>query len=208
MLEFERTIQARKQRPDLIMIFTEGTKTEPNYFKKFRISPVKLRIIGKGRNTIDLVKSISLDVKNAKADYANENNIKARDVKCVVWCVFDKDDFPNHNFDNAVVMAKKKGYFVAYSNESYELWYYLHFYYHTTGCTRDWYCDRLKDSDMLGDYHKNADDMYDKLKDRQNQAIKFAKKLHGTYPQNTTYTMKNPCTAVYKLVEYLNSFIV
>ena len=39
--------------------------------------------------------------------------------------VFDKDDYPD--FDEAIELAKKNGFEVAYSNQAFELWFLLHF---------------------------------------------------------------------------------
>ena len=44
-----------------------------------------------------------------------------------VWVVFDKDDFDD--FDEAVALAEKYGFKVAWSNQSFEYWLYLHFNY-------------------------------------------------------------------------------
>lgn len=49
----------------------------------------------------------------------------------VVWLMYDKDDFPLDNFDNTQHSAEGKidsrQYKVAWSNESLELWFVLHF---------------------------------------------------------------------------------
>ncbi len=37
-----------------------------------------------------------------------------------VWCVFDRDDFPKEDFNNAIKNAADKGIQVAYSNEAYD----------------------------------------------------------------------------------------
>jgi hypothetical protein len=48
-----------------------------------------------------------------------------------VWCVFDMDvkrgadEFAD--FDNAISKALQLGYKIAYSNDAFELWFYLHF---------------------------------------------------------------------------------
>ena len=70
-------------------------------------------------------------------------------------------------------------------------------------------------------YEKNSETMYEKLKDKQSNAIKFAKKLwlshcnlHGIDdPNNLTIEQRiiihniNPSTTVYQLVEKLNEVI-
>ena len=44
-----------------------------------------------------------------------------------VWVVFDRDDFDD--FDQAVQEGVERGYQIAWSNQSFEYWLYLHFHY-------------------------------------------------------------------------------
>ncbi len=50
-----------------------------------------------------------------------------------VWCVFDMDVKKGENefadFDNAIKKALFLHYKVAYSNDAFELWFYLHYNY-------------------------------------------------------------------------------
>ena len=106
-----------------LIIVCEGTKTEPNYFDPYRellrnIANIKIEIRGTGHNTLSLVE---LAIKTKK-----ETNCDS------LWCVFDKDSFGS-NFDNAISKAKKHNLEVAHSNESFEIWYILHFNYHHSG---------------------------------------------------------------------------
>lgn len=205
--KYQRVGKKRELAPHLILIFTEGEKTEPNYFNKFRIYPVNLRVFGRGLSPSNLVKSVSKDVSKELVSYSRKQRMNPKDIDCVVWCVFDRDLFTKEDFNNAISKVQAKGYRVAFSNEAFELWYYLHFCYHEAGSQRDWYCDRL--SELLGiEYKKNADDVYDVLYSRQREAIKHAKKLwkeklkEGNPPADM-----NPCTTVVALVEYLNRFL-
>jgi hypothetical protein len=55
-----------------------------------------------------------------------------------VWCVFDADPKPNNpnqakNFNDADALAARKGFSVAYTNQAFEYWLILHFYYHQGG---------------------------------------------------------------------------
>jgi hypothetical protein len=53
---YGRKTKKRESPPDLILIITEGEKTEPNYFEKFRVFPKEVyEIRGVGRNTRSLV---------------------------------------------------------------------------------------------------------------------------------------------------------
>jgi len=118
-----------------------------------------------------------------------------------IWVVFDKDSFPASNFDNAINKAESNDFGCAWSNEAFELWYILHFEYRNTGMTRDKY--KVKLTELLGsEYKKNDSDMYGKLSDKQQDAIRNASKLlesHGSLPPSSS----NPATTVFKLVQEL-----
>ncbi len=116
----ERAFDIKEEKPN-ILIVCEGKNTEKDYFEKFRISSLKLEVVGLGDNTISLVKkAITLRDKKPKQFYEE------------VWCVFDADpkpDNPNQlsNFNEAIFTAKKNGINVAYSHQAFEYWLLLHF---------------------------------------------------------------------------------
>ena len=43
------------------------------------------------------------------------------------WVVFDKDDNPDKTFNDAIALAQKENFHVAYSNQAFEYWFLLHF---------------------------------------------------------------------------------
>ncbi len=122
-----------------------------------------------------------------------------------VWCVFDRDSWTKQDFNSAISNAEKYGFEVAYSNEAFELWYVLHFEFLNTGIPREDYMKKL--TFLLGKkYQKNSGNIYDDLIDRQDTAIKNAKKLLKQYePQNPE--QDNPSTTVHLLIEQLNKFV-
>ena len=173
----------------VILIVCEGTKTEPNYFeemgKHLRINTV-VEIDGTGRNTLDLV-SYSSERKN-EGDFDE------------VWCVFDKDDFSDSDFNNAIHKANQEEIKIAYSNESFELWYVLHFDYHTTAHKRDHYCKRVGEL-IKEPYIKGKPGMFYKCADRLDRALKNAEKLLKEHQsKKLTPAQSNPCTTVHLLV--------
>ena len=191
----ERKIAVRDKR-SRILIVCEGAKTEPNYFKAFRVTSCEVHVVGEGRNTADLVKSAK-----QKSDEAQRN----KEPYDQVWCVFDKDCFSAEQFNAAVNMAKHYGFYAAWSNEAFELWYVLHFEYLSSSIPRVQYCQKL--TDCFGRrYQKNACDMYETLLAKQRQAIKYAEKLCGSF-RGKTPAASNPCTTVHRLVEELNKFV-
>jgi len=114
----ERCAAYKNPKP-LILIVCEGENTEPSYFNQFRLSTATIRALGKGYNTIGVVKHAE---QLAKAGIYDE-----------VWVVFDKDSNPAQNYNNAIKMAAKRGFFVAYSNQAFEYWFILHFNDHQGG---------------------------------------------------------------------------
>ena len=186
------------------LIVSEGEKTEPNYFKALEKElprgTIELKIDGVGRNTIGLV------------DYAitlRDSSIRRFDR---VWVVFDKDDFPDINFNNAILKASSNGINCAWSNEAFELWFLLHFQFVNTGMNREDYKVYLereiknKSGNSTYRYFKNDNTTYDLLKcyGNRNQAIEWAKQLHQSY-SDQRYATHNPCTLVYALLEELSN---
>ena len=89
------------------LIVCEGEVTEPEYFNSFRLTSANVKAIGKGMNTISLV-------KEAIAIRDIEKRRNRNYDQC--WVVFDKDDFTDSDFNAAIQMAQANGFHVAYSN--------------------------------------------------------------------------------------------
>jgi len=174
-----------------ILIVCEGKKTEPNYFKKFPIPPDSVvDVEGPGANTDGLVKEAIILMKKKKYHR--------------VWVVFDRDSFTPKHFNNAIRLANANSIQVAYSNEAFELWYYLHFHYLEAGITRDDYCHRLSQPDCLGHkYIKKSETIYDEIINRQPIAIQNAERLLKQYNPKNPVSDK-PSTTVHLLVDQLN----
>lgn len=135
------------------LIVCEGEKTEPNYFRRFRVPKLVVDVQGLGYNTIRLVREAVTQCETAQ---------KNREPYDQVWCVFDRDSFPAAHFNTAIEIARQNNIQVAYSNEAFELWYLLHFIYLNTGITRQDYIERLENH--LGHpYLKNSTGVYDEL---------------------------------------------
>jgi len=190
-----RKVRNRKR----FFIVCEGEKTEPNYFKKFSVNVDITLIKGRGKDTNSLVEE-AIELKNGLES----------DERDRVWCVFDRDKNPNNpndskNFNSAITLARNNGIDVAYSNDAFELWYLLHFNYYHTQISRKDYPDML--TELLGHkYQKNSETIYEELKNKQQDAIKHAKRLLQEYDRPNPES-DNPSTTVHLLVEELNSFI-
>ena len=116
------------------LIVCEGENTEPDYFKAFRMTAATIKAVGQGMNTVSLVyKAISI----REAEKAKKHSYD----QC--WVVFDKDDYPDNDFNQAIQLAKSNGFRVAYSNQAFEYWFLLHFNRYMGALHRNQYPDML-----------------------------------------------------------------
>ena len=172
------------------LIVCEGEKTEPNYFREFRGPQVVVQVKGLGMNTVSLVQQ-AIDLRT-QDDYDQ------------TWCVFDKDDFPEDNFNEAITLAKTNRIEVAYSNQSFELWYVLHFDYMKSAITRADYM-RILNEKLGHKYEKNSTTIYHELRQLQPAAIRNASNLLKAYNPPRP-ARDNPSTTVHLLVTQLIIF--
>jgi hypothetical protein len=188
----DRKVNIREVRQRFLIV-CEGEKTEPNYFRSFRVpkNVAEIDVQGLGENPSNLV-------KRAK-------ELKEQEDYDQVWCVFDRDAWTVENFNNAIKNAEEQRFGVAYSNEAFELWYVLHFEFLNTGIPRKDYLCKL--NSLLGrTYKKNSELLYDELFERQSFAIRNAEKLIKSYEPHIP-VKDNPSTTVHLLVQELNKFI-
>lgn len=140
-------------------------------------------------------------IKDAKVIYQN------------VWIVFDKDDFDD--FDQAILEGENRGYNMAWSNQSFEYWLYLHFYYSDSALHRhQWNAklDEIFKKNNLGDgtYQKNYDEIYNMVNiyDGVDVAIKHAKRRMAEFEKGGYKPSEyDPGTMVHKLVEALKVYL-
>lgn len=191
-----------------ILIVCEGENTEPSYFKQFRLSSATIKPVGEGYNTISLV--------NRAIQIANQGAYEQ------VWCVFDKDDFPDVDFNNAISIAEANNFGVAYSNQAFEYWIILHFDDHQGGgMHRDDYDNKinnlLKPYKLVYDGTKSkiiSEDIFELLdgidektkKERKILAIERAKRNLNHFDQINP-AKEESTTTVFKLVVELLRYV-
>lgn len=209
---FDREETKRKQdirqKRRFYLIVCEGTKTEPNYFKglKQNLPPgvvefVDLAVYGIGRDPSSVV-----DEAYKKRQHLERNGRTIDEV----WAVFDRDNFPGQNFNSGIFKGQSVGVNCAWTNESFELWYLLHFQFFQNGMSRNDYQKLIERelSQKLGrpyTYQKNSPDMFVLLQKHGNikQAIVWAKQLETEFTGQTDYANHNPCTKMHELIEKL-----
>lgn len=181
------------------LIICEGENTEPDYFKAFRMTAATVKALGEAMNTMSLVnKAINIrEAEKSKKCFYNQ-----------YWVVFDKDDYPAHDFNQAIQLAEKNGFQVAYSNQAFEYWFLLHFNLYTGAIHRNQYNEMLEK--LTGMHYSKAEGcgalMYNLLLARQEKAIHNAETVlaeisHGNPAEEES------STTVHKLVIELNKYL-
>ena len=198
-----------KQKSSNWLIVCEGTKTEPNYFIE-AINEInkniedeyklKVKVIGTGRNTISLVKS----VEDLQVEIDKYNNRLIPYSK--IFVVFDKDNFSDKSFDEAIKMCIQNGYIPLWSNQAIEFWFLLHFNYIDGKMDRKNYAikinKKIKKKGLKYTYHKNDSKIYSKLckHGSLDKAKANAKKIHLNHIKDKPSNSES-CTLIYKFFE-------
>lgn len=203
----DRRAPSLEEKPT-ILIVCGGENTEPSYFNQFRLTSVKIEIISKARDPLSLVEKASFKMKAEKYDQA--------------WVVFDKDEYTDENFNDAILKANANGIGVAYSNQAFEYWLLLHLNDHQGGgMKRKDYgpkIDQLLRSYSLSyDYRTRKiidEELFDFLNafdpkggmSRCEIAIKRAKRNYAEFDHSSPATEESS-TTVFMLVEELLKYI-
>ena len=196
--------------PEYTMIVSEGIKTEPLYLNGF-VNKINekykciskephIEVYGTARNTQGLIRFV--DKMIAEGEWKRFKKF---------WLVYDKDDFPLDKFDNTQFEAearKEPDMAVAWSNESIELWFLLHFQDYCANNGRKQYIEKLNE---YFDYSKTREDLYDVLMEKGSleNAKRRAKKMYQEFVdagENSMAAMV-PATRVYELVEELEQYL-
>lgn len=207
-----RKKELKDPTPNSFLIVSEGTKTEPYYFdglakyinEKYGngvdVEKPLIDTSGEGRCTVSLVEETEKIVACSKIIYSQ------------IWVVFDKDDF--NDFDDAIELGKRKGYNIAWSNQSFEYWIYLHFNFSDSALHRD---DWVKKLDAIfkdykideNGYEKNNSDIFNiaTTKGSLKFAIQSAFRINDNYDSSQKPSQCDPCTNVHRLVLELEPYI-
>lgn len=181
------------------LIICEGVNTEPDYFNAFRLTSASVKAVGKGLNTIKLVH---------EALIIREEERRKGHLFDQYWVVFDKDDFPNQDFNEAIRLAESNDFRVAYSNQAFEYWFLLHFNMYRGYIHRNDYAQML--SQLMKTKYSKKDcfttKIYGMLLPYQQEAIARAKKIYADFG-STPPSQAASSTTVFKLVEELNRFL-
>ncbi len=201
-----------KQKSSTWLIVCEGKQTEPNYFKGAvdeinkkieKQYKLKVKIVGKGMNTVSLVKSTE-NMQNEIDEYQTSTIPYSK-----IFVVFDKDSFSAQAFNKAVEMCNKNGYIPLWSNQAIEFWFLLHFNLIESKMDRKTYESKIneyfKKAGLIYRYKKNDQEIYQKLckYGSLENAMKYAKHIHSIHYKDTPASSES-CTTVYEFFETIN----
>lgn len=184
----DRTINNRDA--SLIIIATEGQKTEKQYFSIFRNPKINVVVIPTtdGKSAPNHVLS-RLDI--IKNDYELNDDDS-------LWLMIDIDRIRDEQRSQICQKALQKGFSLAISNPCFELWLYLHF---VEIDDMNISCSQLEKKlrNFLGGYNKSKLDL-EKYKGQIHFAVERAKSLDTNPSERWPNSIG---THVYKIVEML-----
>ena len=225
--DFRRITNDRKTIPDII-IACEDSISSPTYFRMIVNRLIGQKIITqdsfviaphKHTNPMGVLKDLKSYEKDGKSyrDFDHKWIVIDRDSQRVYGGGHSKEDF-NNALQNTKSKRSDLNIEVAYSNDSFELWYLLHFEYRNTAISRDEILieviKRLKEIDSYRFSKLTRDNIkqknytkhiFETLNPLQNIAIRNAKKLLDSYGSSHNPQSDNPSTTIHKLVKILNS---
>lgn len=192
-----------KEPNKIILIVGEG-QSEKLYFESFPVITLTVEAVDLGgQSKLKLIEATEAIIANSDKNYEE------------IWCVFDMDVRKGEkefaDFDNAIKSGKAKGFKIAYSNDVFELWFYLHYYYTDQNNHRQFYYQALSDLwncnyEKVGKSYEFSLNIYERLEKDENasqeEAIKRADTLF-TAQSHLEYHNQNPVTLVYELVKFL-----
>lgn len=211
----KRKVEHLETIPYRYYIFCEGIQTEPLYFKGFEKAiknnsiyknSIHIETIGVGKETLRII--------NEAEKYVEKNNIRNSEI----WCVYDKDSFPEDDFNavshRAEALNNTQGdvkYHVAWSNQCIEYWFILHFAKYDSDNDRKYYREFLhKKFFELGweRYEKKNEELFNILTNQGNPkaAIKRAEE-RLTECKGLPDSKSAPATKVHLLVKELARFL-
>ncbi len=208
----ERKIETREPKPNSFLIVCEGKCTEPNYFsgladyinskygESINVQKPEINPIGEGKCTVSLVNEAAKIVARSRIMYSQR------------WIVFDKDEFDD--FDDAINLCNKWEFNAGWSNQSFEYWLYLHFYYSDSALHRNEWFDKLNqifksELKIENGYNKNDLKLFEHVtvNGGLRRAINNAERVDMSYPDGMPPSRRDPCTRVYKLLRELEPWI-
>jgi hypothetical protein len=188
--------RARRERvrKQLVLIATEGERTEPLYFNGLRSLAATdtqvIHILGS--------RSSSSSPKAVLKRLREESKKKGATEEDICWMVVDRNSWLDEQLEEATRECRKSGYGIALSNPCFELWLVLHLQEEKTPLTCGLCASELER--QLGAYQKN-DYAVEELLPGLQEAVARAQRIDTDRGASVPGP---PVTRVYRLVELLH----
>lgn len=190
-------------------IFCEGIRTEVHYFEMLihtlplAVQPL-WQVQGVGYNTLSLL-------QRAEQWLAERN--KKMLPPCMIWLVFDKDEYPDDHFNRTILACARNPQLTAiWSNEAFELWFLLHLGFYDAQTSRFQYKKMLEYAMQKAGakgyrYEKeNGESIRQIIRTgSEKMATKRAIDLCERYAHEPRFAKRNPCTQVHILVKAIRN---
>ena len=192
-----------KEPATIVIVVTEGEKTEPRYIEMFKRIHVQPHV---RRSVFDLKVISGVGVPKTVVDRAIQEREDLQGPlsrEDSVWAMFDRDEHPG--FQEAKNKARSKGVCLAVSNPCFEIWGI----YHYEDCQRHIERDECqkKLEELCPSYNKKSGKNFandDIIKDKYRDAIARAEKSLNSRRKERNLE-GNPSTNVHHLIEKILS---
>ena len=104
----------------LIIIATEGRKTEEQYFNIFRDTRIQVKVLSTGEDNRSAPNHVIDRLNSFKEEYQISNNDE-------LWLMVDVDQWGDRNLSQIVQEASQRTYGLAVSNPCFEVWLLCHY---------------------------------------------------------------------------------
>ena len=149
MAMFKRSAYAQRNYRTKMLLSTEGSVTEPEYFNQFNSATLKVDVLhGKGKSSPSQVLR--------RMRQGMEQHQLRQDTGDMLWLVIDRDNWTVDEIEELRKWVDEKSNIpraLALSNPKFEFWLLLHFDRNTTCVTARACVDKLKE--FLPEYDKH-----------------------------------------------------
>lgn len=222
-------------------IFCEGKNSEPIYFSWFETPTIKIITHGDQKSMCkNINKTLAKCIEDGILKISGEGRYELFEEGMEIWCAFDRDkaaqgisvEEGDVDFNSAIKLAQNSPINIAWSNDSFDLWFLLHLEDITDNLEqakeRTYYFERLSwffknhpaPNELLANTIRHASFSYERdlkqerkirqiilpeITQKTQIAIDRARHLFDLYKSEFDFSKKMPCTTVFQLVERLLS---
>ncbi|MDP2386411.1 MAG: RloB family protein [Bacteroidota bacterium] len=193
-----------------VLIVCEDSKSSVYYLKKKvrskGLNPDDVHVSGDSDSSPISVVDFAIATRDKRKKSAKrEGTLEYKEV----YCVMDVDEHPT--LRNAIIKARGNGLMPIVSNESFELWYLLHFTNYSTAFKDRVILNKELSTYIKKNYDKGDDCMFELLTKNggsEANALNIAQRLDESARAESEQRdpLRNPSTEVYILINKINNF--